>query len=92
MKFHSVVLEGATERLIAAATATSSTEGVPKESGRSLVAASKGVRLYLIARQEGLARTLLDQIDKLMSTVEDEALRTAYTTLTSDVRRAIRNI
>ena len=89
MKFHSVVVDGATERLIAAATATSTTEGVPKESGRSLVASARGVRLYLIARQPGLATALLDQIDALMSTVEDEDLRAAYTTLTGDVRRAI---
>lgn len=86
MKLHDVALDSATTRLIAAATATKVTEGLPVESAKTLVAAARGVRLYLEAQQSKLAVGQLDVIDKLMATCEDEDLKTAYEGLVSRCR------
>lgn len=89
MRLNNVALDGATERLIAAARATQFADALPVASGKALVAHARGVRLYLEARQPKLAAGQLDAIDKLMATAEDKDLRTAYTRLVGDVRRII---
>ena len=89
MKFGNVALDGSTERLIAAARATQMTESLPKESARTLLAAARGVRLYLEARQTKLAVQQLDVIDALMKTCDDYELCRAYGALIRDVRNAV---
>jgi len=84
-----VGVDGATHRLICAARATQATEGVPKESARALVALARGVRLYLEARQDRLARATLDDIDKLMAGADEPLLVAAYGDLIQGVRKAL---
>lgn len=86
MKLHDIALDNATTRLIAAARATQTTEGIPAESARTLVATARGVRLYLEASLPKLAIDQLDAIDKLMATCEDEGLKEAYAGLVSRCR------
>ena len=90
MRLANVAADGATTRLIAAAQATLMTEGLPRESAKTLVASAKGARLYMEARELGLAKQQIDHIDKLMGTCEDQLLVKAYTRLTGDVRKALR--
>ncbi len=88
-----VVTDTRTTRLIAAARAVQAAQHLPKESARSLVALSRGARLYLEANQAGLASRTLHEIDLLFTTSEDDLSRElaqVFTHLVNDVRKAIR--
>lgn len=85
-----ISVDTSTTRLISAANATLMTEGLPRDSARTLVASAKGCRLYLEAGQRPLARQQLDNVEKLMATCDDALLKTAYDRLVSEVRKALK--
>lgn len=87
MRLDNIVIDGATTRLIAAARAVQAAEHLPKESARTLVALSRGCRLYLEARQRPLALRCLKELDDLMAGAPEADLRDAFTALVESVRK-----
>lgn len=84
-----IPIDASTTALIAAARATQASEGLPKDSARTLVAAARACRLYLEAQQPKLAFRQLDEIETLMADCEDTLLVEAYDSLITRVRKAL---
>lgn len=89
MAWNNVGADGSTARLLKAAQAAALAEDIPKESGRTLVALAKSVRLYLEARDVELAMAKLEGIEKMLSTHDDALVTKAFDTHVSEVRKYV---
>ena len=85
-----VATDSRTVKLVKAATAVQAGGLLPATSARQLVSFAKSVRLFAEASEFDFAASMLDAIDTLAATHDDESLPTMLKRHTDDIRKAIR--